>query len=74
MRSYKIIFKDGTTQTVKAGSGPHAQGDWLVFSDGSGELLRVRAEDVESVIREGVPERERSESPEGQRSGKVHGF
>jgi hypothetical protein len=54
---FKVTFKDGAIQKVKA-VGPRVQGDWLVFADGSGELLCVPAKDVESVSREGVADRE----------------
>jgi hypothetical protein len=55
---FTITFKDGSTQKVKA-INPGQHGDWLVFGDGSGEILRVPAKDVESVSRDGTPERER---------------
>jgi hypothetical protein len=58
LQTYKITFKDGSTQTVTSLS-PGTSGDWLVFGDGSGEVLRVPAKDVESVSREGTPDRER---------------
>jgi hypothetical protein len=53
---YKITYRDGATQTF-ATSGPQPQGEWLIFLDGIGEQIRVRAEEVESVIRVGTPER-----------------
>jgi hypothetical protein len=56
--AYKITFKDGSTQKVTC-AAPGQYGDWLVFSDGTGEVLRVPAKDVESVGRDGVPDRER---------------
>ena len=56
MREYEINYLDGTTQTF-ASTGPQLQGDWLVFGDGAGELLRVRAEEVQSVSSAGLTER-----------------
>jgi hypothetical protein len=56
MQEYKINYVDGTTQVFPS-TGPQAKGDWLVFADGSGEQLRVRADQVESVIRDDIPER-----------------
>jgi hypothetical protein len=58
LHQFIIKFKDGSKQRVQA-SSPGQFGDWLVFADGSGEVLRVPAKDVESVSREGTPERER---------------
>jgi hypothetical protein len=57
LQNYKIKFKNGATQMVTSGA-PAASGTWLVFGDGSGEVLRVPAADVESVSRDGVAERE----------------
>jgi hypothetical protein len=75
MPNYKITYTDGTTHTITTGGDPRPQGEWLVFLDGTGELLRVRAEEVKSVARDGVPERQKSEvSDAQQRTGKVHGF
>lgn len=56
MQSYKIAYRDGTTQTFPT-VGPRLHENWLVFEDGVGEQLRVRADEVESVIRVGTPER-----------------
>jgi hypothetical protein len=56
MPDYKISYLDGTTQTLTT-PGPKIQGEWLVFQDGSGIQLSVRANEVESVIRVGIPER-----------------
>jgi hypothetical protein len=56
MREYRINYLDGTTQAF-ASTGPQLQGDWLVFGDGAGELLRVPAEKVQSVSSAGLPER-----------------
>ncbi len=58
LNNYKITFKDGSTQLVTS-SNPGQSGDWLVFADGSGEALRVQATDVESVSRDGTPDREK---------------
>ena len=53
LSKYKITFRNGSTQQVTCSDqGP--QGDWLVFADGSGIVLRVPAADVESVQREDV--------------------
>ena len=56
MQDYKINYTDGTTQTFPT-VGPRLHENWLVFEDGAGEQLRVRAEEVESIIRVGTPER-----------------
>lgn len=58
LQTYKITFKDGSTQKVTC-SAPGQYGDWLVFGDGTGEILRVPAKDVESVSRDGTPDREK---------------
>jgi len=58
LQTFNIKFKDGSTQTVTAGGAPHTQGDWLIFADGSGEVLWVRAAEVESVSRPGIDPRE----------------
>ena len=58
LQQFKIKFKDGATQTLTA-AGVGVQGNWLVFSDGSGEVLRVPEKDVESVSRDDVPDREK---------------
>jgi hypothetical protein len=54
---FKIKFKNGSTQTVTA-TNPGVYGNWLVFGDGSGEVLRVPEKDVESVSRDSVADRE----------------
>ena len=64
---YKITFKDGSTQTVNAAQQGTRDG-WLIFIDGTGEVLRVPSDDVESVARGGVPERVR---PSGVESGAI---
>jgi hypothetical protein len=58
LREYNITYKGGATQKINC-TGPQPSGDWLVFGDGSGEILRVRASDVESVTRDGTPDREK---------------
>jgi hypothetical protein len=58
LTTYKITFKDGSTRIVTSLS-PGVYGNWLVFSDGAGEVLRVPEKDVESVGRDGTPEREK---------------
>jgi hypothetical protein len=55
LHEYTINYKGGATQTITC-TGPVSQGEWLVFADGSGEIMRVRAEGVVSVTREGTPE------------------
>lgn len=64
LREFKIIFKGGATQTVEETTGPSVHGDWLTFADGGGEILRVRADDVESVSRPDVPERTKRAPPD----------
>jgi hypothetical protein len=58
LQQFKIKFKGGSTQTVTATS-PSVYGNWLVFTDGTGEVLRVPEKDVESVSRDDVPDREK---------------
>ena len=58
LQTYNIKFKDGATQTITSLS-PGISGDWMIFGDGSGEILRVPAKDVESVSRDGTPDREK---------------
>jgi len=57
LQELKIKFKSGATQTIKSNT-PQPNGTWLVFQDTDGEVLRVPANDVESVSRVGVAERE----------------
>lgn len=59
LQEFKIIFKDGSTQTVTAGGSPVPQGGWLVFADGSGEVLRVHGDEVESISRPDVEPRQK---------------
>jgi hypothetical protein len=54
--TYKIIFKDGTTQTLPS-TGPKLVEEWFTFADGSGTQLCVRADEVESVMRSDITER-----------------
>jgi hypothetical protein len=56
MSEYKIIFTDGTTQTLTS-RGPTLVGDWFTFTDGSCTQLCIRAEEVQSIIRAGASER-----------------
>jgi hypothetical protein len=57
---FNITYKDGATQTVTA-AGSRPEGNWLVFVDGTGEVLRVPAADVQSVARDDVDDRKRPE-------------
>ena|SRR5215471_17463952 len=61
MSQHKIIFTDGTTQTLTS-PGPTLTGDWFTFADGSGTQLCVRAEEVQSIVRVGVEERSSADS------------
>ena len=56
LNEYTIYYADGTTRTLTC-TGPAPQGDWIIFADGTGELLRDRAIEVVSIARAGVPER-----------------
>jgi len=56
MHDFKITYRDGSTQTVKA-TDHQPQGDWIVFTDGLGIVLRVPSKDVLSIAREGVEDR-----------------
>jgi hypothetical protein len=55
---YKITYRDGSTQKVTA-SHQLAQPPWLVFQDDHAEVLRIPADDIESVRRGDVADRER---------------
>lgn len=55
---YKITYRDGSTQRVRA-SQQLAQEPWLVFQDDYTEVLRIQAADIESVRRADVADRER---------------
>lgn len=55
LNEYTINYRGGATQTITC-TGPVPQGEWLVFADGSGEIMRIRAEEVVSVSRKGTPE------------------
>ena len=59
MQEFKITFKDGSTQDVTAGGAPQPQGEWLVFGDGIGEVLRVRGSEIESIGRPDVAPRQK---------------
>jgi CO/xanthine dehydrogenase Mo-binding subunit len=48
--NFKINYVDGTSQVLTS-TGPMMAGDWMVFSDGVGEILRIRADHVVSVER-----------------------
>ncbi len=50
MQDNKIDYMDGTSQTLKSNS-PKVEGEWMVFTDGSGIVLTVRAADVAQVSR-----------------------
>jgi hypothetical protein len=53
---YEISFDDDSTQTFEA-NHIKAEGDWLIFHDGTGELNRVRAAEVVCVNRVDLPKR-----------------
>lgn len=57
---YRITFKDGSTQTLPRVWRHYRDGPFLVFQDEDTEVLRVSAADVESVIRTGAPDEERT--------------
>jgi hypothetical protein len=56
---WKIDYKDGSTQTVKAATHRVEDHDWLVFRNGANIVLRVRNDEVASVSRGDVANRER---------------
>jgi hypothetical protein len=56
MHEFKITYRDGSTQTITAAEH-RAEGDWIVFYDGSGQVLRVPSKDVLSIGRGDVAER-----------------
>jgi hypothetical protein len=58
LTQFKIQYRDGNTQEVTA-VRPLRDGDWLVFADGSSEVLRVPGAEVESVRRDDVEDRTR---------------
>jgi hypothetical protein len=58
VEEYKITYRDGSTQMVTA-SHQLAQPPWLVFQDNHTEVLRIQADDIESVRRADVADRER---------------
>lgn len=55
---YKITYRDGSTQIVRA-SQQLAEEPWLVFQDDYAEVLRIQAAEIESVRRADVADRER---------------
>jgi hypothetical protein len=57
LQDFKVTYRDGATQTVPA-AGHRAEGDWIVFYDGSGQVHRVPGGDVQSISRSDVPDRE----------------
>ncbi len=56
MPDFKITYRDGTTQPVSA-EQHQPQGDWVIFTDLEGIVLRVPSKDVQSIAREGVADR-----------------
>lgn len=56
-QEYKITYRDGSTQKIKA-TLQLAQQPWLVFQDDRTEVLRVPATDIQSVRRADVADRE----------------
>jgi hypothetical protein len=63
---YKITYRDGSTQEVRA-SQQLAQEPWLVFQDDYTEVLRIQAAEIESVRRTDVADRERPASAQRPR-------
>jgi hypothetical protein len=56
LEEYKIAYRDGSTQQVTAAQ--HApQGEWVIFVDGDGLVLRVPAADVKSISRADIADR-----------------
>jgi hypothetical protein len=56
VQEFKITYRDGATQTVKA-EQHIPQGEWVVFTDITGIVLRVPSKDVQSIARAGVEDR-----------------
>jgi len=57
---FKVSYQNGETQKVTAREH-RPDGDlWIIFSDSDGIVLRIPSRDIESVAREGVPDREPS--------------
>ena len=50
MIEFKINYQDGTGQTLTSKS-PMIEGDWMVFRDGTGEILRLRTAEIDGVER-----------------------
>jgi hypothetical protein len=57
LQDFKITYRDGATQAVKA-SSHRTDGDWIVFYSGADQVLRVPGGDVQSISRADVPDRE----------------
>lgn len=56
----RITFTDGSTQTLPRVWKHYQEGPFLVFQDEDTEILRVPADDVESVVRTDMPDEERT--------------
>ena len=56
MPDFKISYRDGGTQIVAA-NDHQPQGDWVVFTDSEGIVLRVPSREVLSIARAGVADR-----------------
>jgi hypothetical protein len=51
-QEFKISYRDGTSETVSAAYREwEKDGEWMVFSDGSGLILGVNTVDVKRVER-----------------------
>jgi hypothetical protein len=60
LQEFKISYRDGSSQTVQA-TRHDAEGKWIVFYDGSGQVLRIPDADVRSIGRADVAERKEAE-------------
>ncbi len=50
VRKFKVTYVDGSWEVIEAATyGDVQEGRWIEFMDGSGPLLRVRAETVMRV-------------------------
>jgi hypothetical protein len=58
LQEFKITYRDRSTQTVTAAEHQAEGSDWIVFSDGLGQVLRVPAKDVLSIGRSDLADRE----------------
>lgn len=56
-QQYKIKYKDSRKQTVEA-DGHGIYGDWIVFSRDRKDILRIAANEVESVALADIPDAE----------------